>query len=100
MGQALTKNEILDLIKTEKSFLKENFGVLTIGFFGSYARDQQSPESDIDFLVEFAERRFDWLAGLNIYMEKKLNRKVEITRKRTLEKSKFLKRIEKEIIYV
>ncbi|WP_457553606.1 nucleotidyltransferase family protein [Desulfobacula sp.] len=99
MSKALSKNEIINLIKAEKSFLKENFGVLNIGLFGSYAKDQQTSDSDIDFLVEFAEPRFDWIVGLNIYMEKKFDRKIEIIRKRTLSKSRFFERIEQEIIY-
>lgn len=100
MHKSLSRNEIINMIKAEKSFLKENFGVLNIGIFGSYAKDQQTPESDIDFLVEFAEPRFDWIAGLNGYMEKKFDRKIEIIRKRTLKKSKFFERIEREVIYV
>nr|NJM04159.1 toxin-antitoxin system toxin subunit [Desulfobacula sp.] len=90
---------MINLIKAEKTFLKENFGVVNIGLFGSYAKDQQTPDSDIDFLVEFAEPRFDWIAGLNIYMEKKFDRKIEIIRKRSLDKSRFFERIEREIIY-
>ena len=99
MSKALSKNDIINLIKAEKSFLKENFGVVNIGLFGSYAKDQQTPDSDIDFLVEFAEPRFDWIAGLNVYMEKKFDRKIEIIRKRSLDKSRFFERIEQEIIY-
>ncbi|OGH83965.1 MAG: toxin-antitoxin system toxin subunit [Candidatus Magasanikbacteria bacterium RIFOXYA2_FULL_44_8] len=99
MSKDLSKNEIISLIKAEKSFLRDNFGVLNIGLFGSYATDQQTPDSDIDFLVEFAEPRFDWIAGLNMYMEKKFDRKIEIIRRRTLNKSRFFERIEREIIY-
>jgi hypothetical protein len=99
MNKALSKNDIINLIKAEKSFLKENFGVVNIGLFGSYAKDQQTPDSDIDFLVEFAEPRFDWIAGLNVYMEKKFDRKIEIIRNRSLGKSRFFDRIEQEIIY-
>ncbi|MBU8848873.1 MAG: nucleotidyltransferase domain-containing protein [Desulfobacterales bacterium] len=99
MNRKLSKNEIISLIKIEKSFLKENFGVLNIGLFGSYAKDKQNPDSDIDFLVEFSEPRFDWMASLQTYLEKKLERKIEIVRKRNLSKSRFFERIEQEIIY-
>ncbi len=99
MSKVLSKHEIINFIKAEKPFLKENFGVLNIGLFGSFAKDQQKPDSDIDFLVEFAEPRFDWVAGLNIYMENKFGRKIEIIRKRALNKSKFFDRIAQEIIY-
>jgi len=100
MKKALSKNEIISLIKAEKPFLKENFGVLHIGLFGSYAKNQQNSESDIDFLVEFLEPRFDWMASLQVYMEKKFEKKIEIVRKRSQSKSRFLERIEQEIIYV
>jgi uncharacterized protein len=52
-----------------------------------------------NFLVEFEEPRFDWIAGLNIYLEKKFDRKIEIIRKRALKTSKFFERIEQEVIY-
>ncbi|MFH2059229.1 MAG: nucleotidyltransferase domain-containing protein [Pseudomonadota bacterium] len=99
MNRSISKNEIINLIRAERSFLKENFGVLNIGLFGSYAKDKQTPDSDIDFFVEFAEPRFEWVAGLNLYMEKKFGRKIEIVRKRNMEESRFFKRIEEEIIY-
>lgn len=97
--QNLSKEEIILLIKTDKRFLNENFGVVNIGLFGSYAKDRQTPESDIDLLVEFIEPRFDWLANLQFYMENKFNKKIEIVRKRKMTESRFQERIEKEIIY-
>lgn len=100
MYKTLSRNEIIKLLKAEKPFLKENFGVIHIGIFGSYAKNRQTIDSDIDFLVEFEEPRFDWIAGLNIYLEKKLDRKIEIIRKRALKTSKFFERIEQEVIYV
>ena len=99
MNKTLSSNEIINLIKAEKPFLKENFGVIHIGIFGSYAKNRQTIDSDIDFLVEFEEPRFDWIAGLNIYLEKKFDRKIEIIRKQALKTSKFFERIEQEVIY-
>lgn len=99
MNKVLSKNEIINLIKAEKVFLKENFGVVNIGLFGSYAKDQQNSESDIDLLVEFSEPCFDWIASLQIYMENKFAKKIEIVRKRSLNKSRFFERVEQEVIY-
>jgi uncharacterized protein len=99
MKKLVSKDEIINLIKSDKAFLKENFGVMKIGIFGSYARDRQTADSDIDLLVEFTEPRFDWLAGLYNYMEERLNKKIEILRKPNLTKSNFFERIEKEVIY-
>lgn len=33
------------------------YGVRKIGVFGSYARGEQRPDSDLDVLVDFAERK-------------------------------------------
>lgn len=99
MKKIISKTEIISLIRAEKDFLNKEFGVVKIGLFGSFARDQQQPESDIDFLVEFIEPRFEWLAGLQIYMEKKFDHKVELIRKGNITKTKFLNRLESEIIY-
>jgi len=35
----------------------EKYNVKTIGIFGSYARGAQSPDSDLDVLVNFKERK-------------------------------------------
>jgi predicted nucleotidyltransferase len=100
MEMKLTKDEIINSLKADKTFLKENFGVINIGLFGSYAKDQQDLDSDIDLLVEFTEPRFDWMANLQRYMEDKFDKKIEIVRKRSLSKSRFFDRVEQEIIYV
>lgn len=99
MQKTLSKNQIIEQLKSDKDFLKQNFGVIKIGLFGSYAKNQQTQHSDIDFLVEFQEPRFDWIANLQVYMEHRFEKKIEIVRKRKLSNSKFFDRIEKEIIY-
>ncbi len=95
----LKQNQILQIIKEEKPYLQKHFGLLSIGIFGSYARGEQRPESDIDFLVELSEPRFDNLAGLQIYLERRLGLPVEIIRNRKNISKRFLTRIEKDIHY-
>ena len=99
MNTRLTKNEIMRRLKEEKPFLVRNFGVVDIGLFGSFAKGQAREDSDIDIIVELIEPRFDWLAGLQVYLEKKFDHKIEIVRKVTKKNSRFNKRVEKEIIY-
>jgi len=48
----LTKQDIFQTIIANKEAIK-NFGVTEIGLFGSYVRDEQTDESDIDFLVDY-----------------------------------------------
>jgi len=94
-----TDQEILDLLQKEKDFLKREFGVLSIGLFGSYVKGTQGPESDVDLLVELTEPRFDFLAGLQMYLENKIGKPVELVRKRPGLSERFLKRIETQIQY-
>jgi hypothetical protein len=95
----LTDQEILDLLQKEKAFLKREFGVLSIGLFGSYVKGTQGPESDVDLLVELTEPRFDFLVGLQMYLESKIGKPVELVRKRPGLSERFLKRIETQIQY-
>lgn len=62
----MTGQEILNLLRREKPYLSQNFGVMSIGPFGSCARGTQSPDSDVDILIELSEPRFDALAGVQI----------------------------------
>ncbi|MFH1235029.1 MAG: nucleotidyltransferase family protein [Candidatus Diapherotrites archaeon] len=58
--------------------LKKN-GVRKAGVFGSIARGEARKDSDIDILIEFSGKKslFD-LAGLEIELEKKLKKRVEL----------------------
>ena len=99
MTNKLTKKEIINILKAEKTFLNNQFGVVNIGLFGSYARAEQDIDSDIDFVVELKEPNFDYLVGLQIYLEKKLNKKIELVRKGKNINRRFFSRIEDEVIY-
>lgn len=92
--------EILEILREEKPYLCKNFGLSSIGLFGSFVKGTQKSESDIDIFVELQEPSFDSLAGLQIYLEDKLGRTVEVIRKREGLNGRFLSRIEKDICYV
>lgn len=100
MKKLLSKADIIELISDDKAILYSRFGVINIGLFGSYAKNQQNLDSDIDFLVELKEPRFEWIAGLQVYLEKKFGKKIELVRKSDNINRRFTQRIEKEIIYV
>jgi predicted nucleotidyltransferase len=99
MKQHLSHRDILRFLKAEKAFLKNEFGVINIGLFGSYAKGNQRADSDIDLLVELKEPRFEWIAGLQMYLEKKFDKKIELVRKSDSVNRRFTQRIENEVIY-
>jgi uncharacterized protein len=96
----MKKDEIINALQTDKQFLKDNYGVVTIALFGSYAKGMENQESDVDFIVEFKEPSYSLLMGLYSYLENKLNSKIEIVRKGPHLSDRFLKNIQNDLIYV
>lgn len=83
-----TKEAILAILRANKSeFLK--FGVARVGLFGSYSRNQQSPKSDIDLLVDFIPEKENFDNYMAIYDKIEslfAGERVEITTKNGLSK--------------
>jgi len=99
MKGQITDREIMAVLKAEKAFLGYEFGVVNIGLFGSYAKGKQDIDSDIDIIVELKEPRFDWLAGLQLYLEAKFGKKIELVRKGKNVNHRFTQRIERYVTY-
>ncbi len=68
----------------------QRWSIRELAVFGSALRDDLSPESDIDFLVTFAEQA-DWGLLEHVQMEQELhalfNRSVDLVSRRALERS-------------
>lgn len=79
------KDIVIKILRGLKKEIKTRFKVKGIELFGSIVREQQKETSDIDFLVDFEEEAdlFD-LVGLGLFLEKKLNQKVDVVSKRAL----------------
>jgi predicted nucleotidyltransferase len=60
------------------------FGVRRIGLFGSFARGEQTPDSDLDFLVELERSDFRDFMDLAFYLEDRFGRRVELITKGNL----------------
>ncbi len=82
---AATKQDVLAIIEKNQAQIRA-FGVRKLGLFGSYVREQQSAESDVDLLVEFEQRKktFDNFMQLSFFLEKLLQRRVELVTKEAL----------------
>jgi uncharacterized protein len=49
----LTLQQILNTLSTHRGTLAQRYGIRRIAVFGSYVRQEQTPQSDVDVLVEF-----------------------------------------------
>ncbi|MBS4029313.1 MAG: nucleotidyltransferase family protein [Ignavibacteriales bacterium] len=73
-----TSEQIEHKLKTIKPFLIENFSVSKIGYFGSYANEEQNEQSDLDLLVEFS-RPIGWsFFTLEQFLEERFGVKVDL----------------------
>lgn len=73
------KNNILNTLAENHSRL-QGYGVKRIGLFGSYLRNEATPDSDIDLLVDIQQEKktFSNFMKLNYFLEELLNNKVEL----------------------
>lgn len=62
----LTKETIVQNLKSNKPLLV-SYGVKSIGLFGSYVRNEQKPDSDIDILIDMEEEKNNFDNFMLIY---------------------------------
>lgn len=48
----MQKINILQYLKSKKATLKTQYGITVLGLYGSYARDEATPQSDVDIFYE------------------------------------------------
>lgn len=97
-----TTEQIKDILQQEKPYLNEKYSVLEVGIFGSYVRNQQRPDSDLDILIELERpARIDLfdLVNLQSYLSDLLGMKVDIAIKQNLRR-RIGKRILSEVMMI
>lgn len=93
------KEDILVILQEHKAFLQKTYEVDKIGLFGSFAKDTQTTQSDIDIYVEFKHKTFRNIAGLWVYLEKLYQRKIDLLHKHKQSQGAIFEQIQKEVIY-
>ncbi len=94
------KDEILDILLQNLSLLKKKYAIKKIGVFGSVARKQNRPDSDIDILVEFSKPvGFVHFMKVEHALEELLEAEIDLTTPNAL-KNYIGERIRKEVTYV
>ena len=77
--QQLSKGEALALLREHKPVLAERFGVSALALFGSIARDEAGPDSDIDILVTLlGARGWSGYGEILQYLEGLFGRSVDL----------------------
>jgi len=81
----MNRAEVIDFLSSHREELEERFRVVSLALFGSTARDEAGPESDVDLLVEFHETPgLTEYMRLKFWLEDSLGRPVDLVMKKAL----------------
>lgn len=97
---AVIRERVLNRLREDFPALRERYGVASLGLFGSVARDEDGPDSDVDLLVTFRdEPTFTGFMGLKEDLEKLLGRRVDLVTASGL-KERIRERVMAELLHV
>ena len=96
----MTQEEILNYLSTHKARFQKLYYVNKIGIFGSYARNEATPISDIDIVVDLKKSTMFGLVAIKEEIEEYFQTHVDIVQIRERMNGLLKERIEKEAIYV
>jgi predicted nucleotidyltransferase len=71
----MNKQTVKDILKKNREIFKK-YKVKSVALFGSYVRNEQKDNSDIDLLVEFNENTYDNFINLIFSLEGLLQKEV------------------------
>lgn len=85
--KSISKEDILFTLKGELPILKREYGVNQIAIYGSFSKDEASPDSDIDILVRLSRPLGLDFVNLAYHLEAILQRKVDLVTFDSLERN-------------
>lgn len=73
-----TRSKVVEILRKQYPYLRDNFEVKKIALFGSFAKGIEKESSDVDILIEFDKPIGLKFIKLAEYLEEILNKKVDI----------------------
>jgi predicted nucleotidyltransferase len=96
----MKRDEVISILKGRRDELSSRYHVSNVALFGSTARNEAGPESDVDILVDFPNPpTFDQYMGLKLELEDLLGKRVDLVTRRGL-RERIRTFIEREAISV
>lgn len=92
-------NECIAKIRENLPYIQKEYGVTGLCLFGSVARGDNRPDSDIDILVDMPPKIFA-LSALHRYLEDLLKSSVDLIRRHSHLSGQFLNQIARDGIKI
>ena len=99
-ADSATRESVLSMLKVYFDNNKEKYGIEAMGLFGSFARNEQKADSDIDILIRLKKPDLFLYAAISQQLEAVFGRKVDLISAKSQLPESFRINIEKDIIYV
>ncbi len=96
----MEKRELLETLKRYKKNNEKKYGIIELGIFGSFARDEAGSVSDVDIVLKTKTPDLFNIVHIKEDLEEQLCLPVDIVRLRKKMNPFLRKRIDKEAVYV
>ena len=92
--------EVLDKLREYKAEKADAYGIEALGLFGSYARGEQKPGSDIDVCLKLKKASYFDRMSIKDELEKFFNCKVDVVSLGATMRPMFKKNLERDAVFV
>ena len=82
----MNTDDVIEKLKKIKPFLQQEYAVMSLGLFGSFADGTHTNSSDVDLIVEFEHSIGSQFFKLEKYLEETLDRKIDLVTESALKK--------------
>ena len=94
------RDRVVDVLRVFKENNAEKYGIESLALFGSFARNEQSSDSDVDILISLKVPSLYLYAGLKNDLESILCREVDVISAKSKLREEFMESISEDLIYV
>jgi predicted nucleotidyltransferase len=96
----MSHTEILNILKAFKKKCAAQYGIISLGLFGSAARKESEADSDVDIVIKLKKQDLFNMIGIKQDLEEMLHTNVDVISYRDKMNAFLKNRIDKEAIYV
>lgn len=96
----MERDGVLEILRQYKEAVSQKYGIISLGMFGSIAREESTEQSDVDVVVNLRKQDLFNLVGIKQDLEDQLHASVDVISYREKMNPFLKKRIDKEAVYV